>query len=42
MTHTVPEFEPPSRVEWLAFICLALGLLVLMVRGTVAFWHDLF
>lgn len=42
MTHFVPEFEPPSRTEWLLFLCLALSLLALIIRGAVAFWSDVF
>lgn len=42
MTHFAPEIEPPSRAEWLFFMCLALTLLALVVRGAAAFWHDIF
>ena len=41
ITTPVPEFEPPSRIEWLLFIGLGLTLLGLMVRGAAAFYHDL-
>ena len=41
ITSPVPEFEPPSRLEWLAFICLGLSLFALILRGAVACWHDL-
>lgn len=42
ITSPVPEFEPPSRLEWLVFICLGLGLLALIIRGGVGFWYDIF
>lgn len=42
MAHFTPEFEPPSRTEWLFFMILALTLLALVVRGAVAFWADIF